>query len=345
MSSDTEGDTDLRGFIKSSPDAIVLANPETGAIIDVSKAAEEFFGYTQEELRSMEVIDLHPADEQERYKELFETHFEHQPAVVSQFDDGSPLFAVTAAGERIPIEINSWTIEDADYDQPLLQGVFRDISERLRRQRELQHQNERLEEFASVVSHDLRNPLNVAQSRATLLEQECESEHIVPLQTALGRMEEIVEDTLTLARNGQQVSEMEWVKLVNPLRDCWQMVDAPAATLEFEDDSTIRADPDRLQRICENLFRNAIEHGGDDVTVRVGQADEQTIYIADDGPGIPDDQRDAVFEPGHSSTPDGTGFGLAIVQRLAEAHEWNITLTDNESGGARFEFRGVDIQH
>jgi PAS domain S-box-containing protein len=336
--------TDLRGFIKSSPDAIVIANPETGEIVDVSKAVEDFFGYTQEELRSMDIIDLHPADQQERYRQLFETHFEHQPAVVSQFDDGSPLFAVTADGEQIPIEINSWTIENTDSDQPLFQGVFGDISERLRRQRELQHKNERLDEFAGVVSHDLRNPLNVAQSRATLLEQECESEHIDPLQTALDRMEEIVKDTLTLARNGQQVDEMESVNMVNLLGHCWKVVDTAAATLEFEDNMTIYADPNRLQRICENLFRNAIEHGGDDVTVRIGQADEQTIYIEDDGPGIPEDERDVVLEAGHSSTPTGTGLGLAIVQRLAEAHEWDITLTDSESGGARFEFSGVEIQ-
>jgi PAS domain S-box-containing protein len=344
MSPDTEGDTDLRGFINSSPDAIVIANPETGEIIDVSEAAEEFFGYSQAELRSMDILALHPADEQERYRRLFETHFEHQPAVVSQFDDGSPLFAVTADGERIPIEINSWAIEDTDHDQPLFQGVFRDISERLHRQRELQHQNERLEEFAGVVSHDLRNPLNVAQSRATLLEQTCESEHIEPLQTALDRMEEIVEDTLTLARNGQQVGELESVDVANLLGICWEMVDSSAATLAVEDDVTIRADPDRLQRICENLFRNAIEHGGDDVTVRVGQADERTFYVEDDGPGIPADERESVFEPGRSSTAGGTGFGLAIVQRLAEAHEWDVTLTDGESGGARFEFHGVDIE-
>ena len=342
--SDTEGDTNLRGFIKSSPDAIVIANPETGEIIDVSQAAEDFFGYTQEELRSMDILALHPADEQDQYKQLFDTHFEHQPAVVSQFDDGSPLFAVTADDERIPVEINSWAIEDTDHDHPLFQGVFRDISERLQRQRQLQHQNERLDEFASVVSHDLRNPLSVAQGRATLLEQEFESEHIDPLQTALDRIERIVADTLTLARNGQQVDEMDSVNTRDLLGNCWGMVDTPAATLEFEDDITIRADPDRLQRICENLFRNAIEHGGDDVTVRFGQADEQTIYIEDDGPGIPEDDRDAVFETGYSSTSDGTGFGLAIVQRLAEAHEWDTTLTDSESGGARFEFSGVEIQ-
>ena len=344
MSPDAGPATDLRGLIGSSPDATVIANPETGEIVEVSQAAEAFFGYAQEELRSMDVLALHPADERERYGRLFETHFEQQPAVVSQFDDGSPVFVVTADGDRFPVEINGWAIEQTEHDQPLFQGVFRDVSERLRRQRELQRQNERLDEFASVVSHDLRSPLDVAQGRATLLEQECESEHIDSLQTALDRMEEIVEDTLVLARNGQRVGEMDSINLVSAIGNCWEMVDTSTATLEIDDEVTIRADSDRVRHLFENLFRNAVDHGGDGVTVRVGQTDETTIYVADDGPGIPEDEQDAVFDPGYSSVPDGTGFGLAIVQRLAEAHGWDVTLTDSESGGARFEFSGVEIQ-
>ncbi|RAW44693.1 PAS domain-containing sensor histidine kinase [Halorubrum sp. 48-1-W] len=344
MSPETEEDTNLRGLIESSPDSIVIANPETGEIVEVSQAAETFFGYTQEELYSMDVLALHPADERDRYEDLFKTHFERNPAVISQFDDGSPVFAVTADGDRIPVEINAWAMEDVNHDQPLFQGVFRNISERLRRQRELQRQNEQLDEFASVISHDLRNPLNVAQGRTALLDREYESEHIESLRTALSRMEEIVEDTLALARNGQRVGEMEPVNLVSAIGKCWETVDTSATTLEIEDDLRIRADPDRIQHVCENLLRNAVEHGGDDVTVRIGQADEQTLYFEDDGPGIPEDERDAVFEPGYSSTGGGTGFGLAIVQRIAEAHGWGVTLTNSESGGARFEFTDVEIQ-
>ena len=344
MSPGTGENTNLHGLIESSSDATVVANPETGEIVEASRGAEAFFGYKQEEFRSMNVFALHPTNEQERYKQLFEMHFEQQPAVISQFDDGSPVFAVTAAGDRIPVEINAWAIENTAHDQPLFQGIFRDISERLRRQRELQRQNERLDEFASVVSHDLRNPLSVAQGRATLLKEECKSDHIDPLQTALERMKEVVEDTLTLARSGKQVGEMESVNIVGAVGNCWEMVNNSTATLEIEDDVTIWADPDRVRHIFENLLRNAVEHGADDVTVRVGQADKQTIYIEDDGPGIPEDEQDVLFEPGYSSTSDGSGFGLAIVQRIAEAHGWDITLTNSESGGARFEFSNVRIQ-
>ena len=73
------------------------------------------------------------------------------------------------------------------------------------------------------------------------------------------------------------------------------------------------------------------------IRVRIGRTDGG-FYVADDGPGIEPDQRDAVFEPGHTTAPDGTGFGLAIVERIAEAHGWTVSVTESGDGGARFEF-------
>jgi signal transduction histidine kinase len=89
-----------------------------------------------------------------------------------------------------------------------------------------------------------------------------------------------------------------------------------------------------------------VEHGStasrpDDappVTVRVGPLDRATgFYVADDGPGIPPDRRDHVFEYGHSSTADGTGIGLAVVERIVRAHGWEITVGESADGGARFD--------
>ncbi|MFC7043878.1 sensor histidine kinase [Halonotius sp. GCM10025705] len=105
----------------------------------------------------------------------------------------------------------------------------------------------------------------------------------------------------------------------------------------------ITGDPGRLQHIFENLFRNAIEHGGTDVTIRVGQIDTHGIYVEDTGSGIPEDAREAVFDAGHTSTSGGTGFGLTIVKRIAEAHGWEVKIVEGIDGGARFEFTGVDI--
>jgi len=217
-------------------------------------------------------------------------------------------------------------------------GVTRNVTDRVERERQLRQHNERLDEFASVISHDLRNPLNVAQGRATLLAEQAESEHLDSLLQALDRMEAIVEDTLTLARQGETIDEMESIGLTDLVGKCWATVDTANATIEIADETTFEGDPDRLRHVFENLFRNAVEHGGPDVTVRVGCHGDQGMYVEDDGPGISVDRREEVLEPGHSSARDGTGFGLTIVRRIVEAHGWELSVTEGTAGGARFEF-------
>jgi signal transduction histidine kinase len=216
-------------------------------------------------------------------------------------------------------------------------GITRNVTDRVERERLLRRQNERLDEFASVISHDLRNPLNVAQGRATILDEQTESEHLDPLLRALDRMEAIVADTLTLARQGETIDETASVSLTDLVGKCWGTVDTDTATLEIADEMTFQGDRDRLRHVFENLFRNAVEHGGSDVTVRVGRVDEDAVYVEDDGSGIPAGRRDEIFEPGHSSANDGTGFGLTIVKRIVEAHGWSVSVTDGPDGGARFK--------
>jgi PAS domain S-box-containing protein len=230
-----------------------------------------------------------------------------------------------------------------DGEATRLIGITRNVTERVRRERQLESQNQQLEEFASVVSHDLRNPLTIAIGRTELLADEYDDEHVTETIQALERMDEIIEDTLTLARQGQVVSGMEAIDFSGLLGRCWQSVATGEATLDIVDQLRIRGDQSRLQHLFENLFRNAIEHGGSDVTVRVGQFDPHCIYVEDTGQGIPAERRDQVLEPGHSSASDGTGFGLPIVKRIAEAHGWALRIRESSAGGARFEFQNVEI--
>jgi PAS domain S-box-containing protein len=222
-------------------------------------------------------------------------------------------------------------------------GITRNVTERVRRERQLESQNDQLEEFASVVSHDLRNPLTIAMGRTELLADEYDNEHVDEIVQALDRMDEIIEDTLALARQGQVVSEMEVIDFSGLLGRCWQSVATGEAALDIVDQLHIRGDQSRLQHLFENLFGNAIEHGGSDVTVRVGQFDTHGIYVEDTGQGIPEERRDHVLEPGYSSASDGTGFGLTIVKRIAEAHGWTLRIRESPEGGARFEFQDVEI--
>ncbi|WP_255152759.1 PAS domain-containing sensor histidine kinase [Halorarius halobius] len=206
------------------------------------------------------------------------------------------------------------------------------------RERELERQNERLNEFANIVSHDLRNPLTVASGRLSLAREECDSEHFDAIEDALERMNVLIEDTLSLARQGKTIDEKTSVSLEDAVEEAWERTDTATATLEVADDlATVHGDADRIQELLENLFRNAVEHGGENVTIRVGRSNDG-FYVADDGPGVPEGDRRRVFDHGFTTSDRGTGFGLAIVERIAEAHGWNVTVTDSESGGARFEF-------
>jgi PAS domain S-box-containing protein len=221
-------------------------------------------------------------------------------------------------------------------------GFQEDITAFKERETALERQNERLDSFASIVSHDLRNPLNVAEGRVDLaqLTTDGADEHLDAAADALDRIESIVEHTLTLAREGETVGDPEPTPLADVARDSWETVDTESADLAVETERTVLADADRLRNLFENLVRNAVEHGGPSVSIRVGDLDDG-FYVADDGPGIPDDVADALFQPGHTDVDGNTGFGLAIVQEIVNAHGWTVTATDSAEGGARFEVRGV----
>ena len=211
---------------------------------------------------------------------------------------------------------------------------------RARRERQLARQNERLDDFASIVSHDLRNPLNIASAHTELARgAEDPSEHLDKVETSLHRMESLIEDLLARAR-GDQGLDRERLSLAGVAETAWGGVDTKEATLRLDGDAELNADRDRLRQLFENLFRNAIDHGREDVTVRVG-SDDDGFFVADDGPGIPDAEKDGIFEQGITYSEDGTGYGLAIVTDVVEGHGWRIEVSDSVDDGARFEVHGV----
>jgi len=227
--------------------------------------------------------------------------------------------------------------------------------DRIEREETLTRKTERLEEFASFVSHDLRNPLNVATLRLELLQEDCDSQHVDGLSGALGRMERLIDELLTLARQGETIGDTEPVQLADIVSRAWSNVETGGAHLDCRTDRTLYADHNRLTAVLENLIRNAVEHsptesdgaaeqGGEGVSVTVGDLPkERGFYFADDGGGIPESDREAVFESGYSTAEDGTGFGLAIVRDIVEAHDWSIRVAESENGGARFEISGVEF--
>jgi len=221
-------------------------------------------------------------------------------------------------------------------------SAYIDITDRKRAEERLKRKNEQLEEFAEVLSHDLRNPLNVAIAHTDSLAEKCESPHIEPVLEAHSRIQDLIENILMLAKQGQTIDELEVVDLERCVSQCWETIATADAELHLEASHTIRADQSRVRQLCSNLIRNAIEHAGDDAVVRIGDLNDG-FYVADDGPGIPEAERGEIFQSGYTTSESGTGFGLSIVQKIAEAHDWSVAATESGAGGARFEVTGVDI--
>ncbi|WP_372911008.1 PAS domain S-box protein, partial [Salinigranum sp.] len=239
-------------------------------------------------------------------------------------------------------EYRVWTlpVEGPDGSVDRVMAVSREITDQKRRERELREQKARLAEFAGVVSHDLRTPLGTATARLALAREELDSDHLVALDTVLTRMERIVEDVLSLARAGRALGRVERVDLRHTVEAAWELTadgceDAELVVTDEGPESvgTVRADPSRLRHLLENVLRNAIDHGGEDVTVTV-HLREDGFVVDDDGPGVPHDERAEAFTAGYS-TAGGAGFGLHIVQQVAAAHGWDVSLCDSPSGGTR----------
>lgn len=215
-------------------------------------------------------------------------------------------------------------------------GILTDITD-------LKEKTERLEEFASVVAHDLRNPLQVAKTRLEIIEEECPSsrEHTDSISVSLERINDLINKLLTVAKTGKTELQYDQVLLGTCVRAAWENVYTYDATLTTEDIDgvTIGGDENRLLELFENLFRNALEHVGESVSVRIGML-EDGFYIEDDGPGIPPEKQDDVLRMGYS-TADGNGLGLNIVKEIVDAHNWELTITEGADGGARFEVHSI----
>ena len=232
----------------------------------------------------------------------------------------------------------------------LLVGQIEATITRLTYERTLERQNERLDEFTSIVSHDLQNPLTVARGRLELAAEECDSEHLEHVEAAHDRMQALIEDLLTLAQTGNDAASVESIDFPQLVRECWDLVETENASLAVETDRELEADRTQLRQLIENLVVNAVEHGstspqsedrgGDTVTITVGDL-EHGFFVQDDGPGIEGDG-DRLFEAGYSSTDGGTGIGLHIVDRIAENHGWSVEIDEEFDDGARFEITGVE---
>jgi len=342
----------FRSLVENGSDAIVSID-EHSTILYANQSVERVFGYAPEELIGKKLTIIMPDRFRGDHFDAVDRYIETGERELDWSDIQLP--AEHRNGEEIPLSI---TFEEHSYEgERVFSGIMRDISDRVEREAELERQNERLERFASLVAHDLRDPLQTA--RATLaVAQAGDDDALDDLVDVFDRMDELIGDVLTLAKQGQTVGDAVAVDLGSVAEDAWGTADTGAATLVVADDlPTVAADRERVRTLFENLFKNSVEHGStssrrgsaddsvehgsaadDPVTVRVEPlADGDGFAIADDGPGFGDADADRLFDYGYTTSDDGTGFGLSIVDEVVRAHGWTVTATAGDGGGARFE--------
>lgn len=292
-------------------------------------------GYTDDEIGSMNALEFFDGAHRETIEsaihEILETGSNVAEAAITTKDD-----------RRLPHEFRGVRMTDDAGNPTGIIGIARDITARKEREADLKAQRDRLDEFSRTVSHDLRNPLSVAKGRVKIAQEEFDSEHLDEAATAVNRSLTLIDDLLTRAREGDMTGNLEPVALAPLVADCWEVIPGEKAELTVETSQTISADRSSLRQLLENLLGNAVEHGGEDVTVRIGDLSDG-FYIADDGVGIPEHERDKIFEVGYARSDESTGFGLGIVKQIVDAHGWEIQGRESDMDGARIEITGIDM--
>ena len=338
-----------------------------GRYLYVNRAYTDLLECDRESLAGTPIWEVVPEFDRERFEDYWDS-----------FEGGETRTTQTVhefEGTAVPVSVVTTrkTIEGATYHF----GTIRDITDLRERERELEAQNERLEAFTGVLSHDLRNPLSVANGYVELLSEDIDRDELELVDSALDRMGILIDDLLRLAREGQTIDDPAPVSLTAVAAAARNTVDTEGATIAIGDDIRFMADESRFQQLLENLMRNAVEHGstspdsearrdavehgstspdsearrdavehgGGDVTVTVGALpDEPGFYVEDDGPGIPPEDRETIFYPATSDSGPGLGLGLAIVKEVVDAHGWDVAVTESADGGARFEVTGVQTE-
>ncbi|TYT63828.1 histidine kinase N-terminal 7TM domain-containing protein [Natrialba swarupiae] len=325
----------FQALIENVSDVVTVVD-EDGTVTYVSPSVRSVLGYDPSDLVGESLFELVHADDRADAIDEFaglvtysntEARFEYRV----RHRDGSWLVF-----EGIAVDL---------LDNGIIDGVVinsRDVTDRIARERELERTNQRLDEFAGVISHDLQTPLGIAQTYAQFAERSSSEDDFQTLHDAHERMETMITNLLTMARTGTTLEEPSPVSIQSVAEEAWSGIWAREATLEcdLEDGWTVPGDHDQLLHVFENLFRNAVEHNDSPITVRVAHIDDdpnQGFLVEDDGRGISPENREIVFDRGHSTTEGGAGFGLAIVRDVVKAHGWQIAVRDRPDGGARFE--------
>lgn len=332
----------LSRVLKLNPAAIIVLD-DNGEIVRANECAERILGLTESELTNRtfndpewEIVDEDGnivSDDALPFNRVRET--------------GEPVYDVEhgvrrSDGDVIWLSINAAPLWDNHGEIEHVVAVLSDTTEQKRQTQTLDATINQLEGFGSVLSHDLGNILQIAHGRLELARETGEQEQFEEVDESIDRAMEMLDELTTAMQAGSVVDNVSTVDVETVFDRAWSSQATTNATKEVNGEIRIQADDMALQRMFENLIRNSFEHGEDTATVRVGLLGDG-FYIEDDGPGIPEEEREKVIEPEYTTKTDGTGTGLASIYQIALAHGWDMSIQDGTNGGARFRFTNVEM--
>lgn len=333
----------IRAFLDAAPDATLVVDRD-GRVVSANAQAEVLFGYTRDELLRLGVDALVPDAARPH-------HASHRDRYAAErrsrpMGEGLELAARRKDGSEVAVDI---MLRPLDTEEgPLVVAAVRDITERRR--------NEAVRDaFLHAVSHELRTPLTSVIGFSSLLVDQL-GKDLSPealdlagrIRSSAGRLNRLLVDLLDLDRLARGVLEAQRrsVLVVEVLTHALEAVSVGEREVAVHvDPSDLRADldPAQFERIVENLVVNATRHTpeGTRIDVRVVRSvNGLLLTVEDDGPGIPTELRESIFEPFRrnvdgGATP-GTGIGLSLVARFAELHGGRAWVEEREGGGASF---------
>ena len=320
----------------------VLVHDARGTIIAANDAASDRLGYGPDALvgRRIDEVEGDP-----------EAVTDATPVRAADSTDGRLVYETvhtTADGGTVPVEVSARYVRYRG--SPAVLSVARNITRRRASEDELARKRDQLRALNRVLRHDIRNDMQIVLGLGRLLEDHVDEEGAEHLRTILDTGEhvvELIESSRDLARTvaGETGLPLEPVPLAETLRS---EIDRRReafghATIELRDgvpDVNVRAN-DLLSSVFRNLLNNAVQHSDREaptveVTADTTRGDHTAIVrIADDGPGIDPDRREAVFGNGEKGLDsDGTGLGLYLVQSLVEQYGGSVWIEDNEPRGS-----------
>jgi two-component system sensor kinase FixL len=341
----------LRAILETVVDGIITLDAR-GHIESVNPAAERLFGYRAADLVGQNVTMLMPASDREEHdgglarylrtgeQRMIGLHRE----VLGQRQDGT-TFPMDLAISEVRLG-----------DQRLFTGIVRDLSERQRMEEVIRRMEQLalMGRLAASVTHELRNPLNTIFLHADLLEAELQqpspdsqaqfADSVAEIKTEVSRLHDLIEDYLSLARLASlQREEADLGTFVKALaEEMEELVTSRGITLSLcglGSLGKVAFHPNTLRRALVNLMQNALDAmpEGGWLTLRGRRTASQVhLEISDTGVGIPEDKLPLLFEPLHTTKPEGTGLGLYLVREIVAAHDGRIAVHSVPGAGTTF---------